>query len=87
MVTLNQTREHISQRKNFYTPFLHTALLKGLDDIAIRQSEIDDSRTAVIFYWRGYPLIYKAVEKILLGLETMPEGLVMKVRVISGTIH
>ena len=87
MVTLNQTREYISDRKNFYTPVLHKALLKGLEDISILQPEIDDSRTVVVFYWRGYPLIYKSAEKILLGLETMPEGLVMKVRVIDGTIH
>lgn len=87
MVTLNQTREHISQRKNFYTPFLHKALLKGLDDISTLQPEIDDSRTVVIFYWRGYPLTYDSAEKIMLGVETMPEGLFMKVRVIDGTIH
>ena len=87
MVTVNQTRECISHRKNFYTPVLHKALLKGLDDISDLQSEIDDSRTAVTFYWRGYPLIYEAAEKIMLGVKTMPEGLLMKVRVIDGTIH
>ena len=87
MVTLNQTREHISQRKTFYTPILHKTLLKGLEDISTLQTEIDDSRTAVTFYWRGYPLIYEAAEKIMLGVETMPEGLLMKVRVIDGTIH
>lgn len=87
MVSLNQTREYISQRKNFYTPVLHKALLKGLDEISTLQPEVDDSRTVVIFYWRGYPLTYDSAEKILLGLETMPEALFMKVSVIDGTIH
>ena len=86
MVSLNQTREYISQRKNYYTPALHKALLKGLDDISM-QAEIDDSRTVVTFYWRGYPLIYQAAEKIMLGVKKMPDGLVMEVRVIDGTIH
>lgn len=87
MVTVNQTRECIAQRKNFYTPVLHKALLKGLDEISLLQTEIDDSRTVVIFYWQGHPLSYEAVEKILLGLVTMPNGLVMKVQVINGVLH
>lgn len=87
MVTLNQTREYISGRKNFYTPVLHKALLKGLEDISVLQPEVDDSRTVVLYYWRGYPLTYESAEKILLGLEIMPEGLFMKVSVIDGTIH
>ena len=87
MDTLNQTREYISHRKNFYTPVLHKALLKSLNDISNLQPEIDDSRTVVIFYWRGYPLTYESVERVLLGMKTVPENLLMKVRVISGTIH
>ena len=87
MVTLNQTREYISQRKNFYSPILHKALLKSLDDISTLQPEIDDSRTVVTFYWRGYPLTYESAEKILLGLETMPDGLVMKIKIVDGKSH
>ena len=87
MVTVSQTRKHISHRKNFYKPILHKALLKGLDDISTLQPEIDDSQTVVIFYWNGYPLSYESAEKIMLGVETMPEQLVMKVRVINKTIH
>ena len=87
MGTLNQTRKYMAHRKNFYTSVLYKALSKGLDDISDLQLEIDDSRTDVVFYWRGYPLTYESAEKILLGLETMPEGLVMKVHVIDGTIH
>ena len=66
---------------------LHKALLKGLDKISTLQPEIDDSQTVVIFYWDGYPLSYESAEKILLGVETIPEQLVMKVRVINKTIH
>jgi len=87
MATLNQTRECIAHRKNYYNQVLHKALLKGLDDISNIQKEIEDFRTEVVFYWRGYPLSYDSAEKILLGLKTMPEGLFMKVSVIDGTIH
>lgn len=87
MVTVNQTRNHIAYRKNFYKPILHKALLKGLDDLSTLQPEIDDSRTVVIFYWNGYPLSYESAEKILLCVEAMPEQLVMKVRVINKTVH
>lgn len=66
---------------------MHKALLKGLNDISVQQPEIDDSRTVVIFYWRGYPLTYDSAEKIMLGVETLPEGLLIKVRMIDGIIH
>ena len=87
MVTLNQTREYISGRKNFYTPVLHKALLQGLDDISSLQPDVDDVRTAVVFYWHGYALTYESAEKILLGLELMPDGLVIKVQLINRLFH
>ena len=83
MATLNQTRENISHRKNFYTKVLHKYLLKRLGSLSYLLTAVADSRTVVIFYWRGLPLSYELAERIMLGLNKVPEGLEMKVESTS----
>lgn len=87
MVTVNETRKILSILEKCYTPEIHKILNNGLDEFSKKLPDVDDYRTNVIFSWRGFSITHDSAQKILLGCQSFPDGLVMKINVKCKSVH
>lgn len=87
MVTVNQTRDHLTSHKTYFTPETHKFILGGLNQLSEKKKDIDDFRTIVIFLWQGHRISLESVEKLLLGVHTIPIGFTMMINMCSGKVH
>ncbi|MCW8899068.1 MAG: hypothetical protein OQK95_00145 [Gammaproteobacteria bacterium] len=85
--TVNTSRYLISVFEHNYTPEMYQYLNDSFDEFSNTYPEIEDFRTNVIFYWRGYSITPDSVQKILLGARSVPDGLTMKVFISDGSVH
>ncbi len=87
VVTVNDSRYLISVIEDYYTPEMYKYLNDSFDESSNTYPDVEDFRTNVIFYWRGYSISPNSVQKILLGATSVPEGLMMKVYISDGSVH
>jgi len=87
ITTVNNSRQHISTIENYYTPEIIKFLNDSFDKFSKEYPDVEDFRTNVIFYWHGYPVSPDSVQKILLGVRTVPDGLTMKFYISNGNVH
>ena len=85
--TVNTSRYLISVIGNYYTPEMYKYLNDSFDEFSKTYPDVEDFRTNVIFYWRGYSITPDSVQKILLGVTSAPESLTMKVYISDGSVH
>lgn len=78
ITTVKYSRELISVIEDYYTPQMFKFLNDSFDEFSNKFPEVEDFRTNVIFYWRGYSITPDSVQKILLGARAVPDGLTMK---------
>lgn len=87
ITTVNNSRQHISTIKNYYTPEMFKFLNDSFDEFSNTYPDVEDFRTNVVFYWHGHSISPDSVQKILLGVRTVPDGLVMKFYINNGCVH